>query len=90
MLQREDAKLFVKKECNVVIFGKYFILYKKFSKKRCHFKEHELSECKENCERLLECGHNCKNLCGNKCSDCKVIVTIKLPCDHSANVECKK
>uniref|UniRef100_A0A1I7TA88 PI3K/PI4K domain-containing protein n=1 Tax=Caenorhabditis tropicalis TaxID=1561998 RepID=A0A1I7TA88_9PELO len=46
--------------------------------------------CIQQCENMmLTCQHQCKELCGKPCTtECKEMVSVKLPCKHSQDVIC--
>ena len=46
-------------------------------------------ECIQQCKKILSCGHLCQERCSDPCSpQCYVTIPKKLPCGHSAKVQC--
>ena len=44
--------------------------------------------CDRPCEKMLDCGHACPKKCGKRCEDCREQITITLPCNHLASIQC--
>ncbi|XP_060863746.1 NFX1-type zinc finger-containing protein 1-like [Metopolophium dirhodum] len=42
------------------------------------------------CNRILLCGHKCRQMCYEKCKECKVIITkTHSKCGHTSKIECQ-
>ncbi|XP_008187018.2 NFX1-type zinc finger-containing protein 1 [Acyrthosiphon pisum] len=42
------------------------------------------------CNRILLCGHKCRQMCYEKCKECKVMITKTHPkCGHTSKIECQ-